>query len=104
MDQDERDFIERIKKEEPSRGLRVRVSDSEAYRVTALGRGEMGFYQQNDRALLFEFSAGFGFIVKKSIRRWDDGKKVTDAEREVIIQRIADYLKAGGAQHVKIIE
>ncbi|MCK8496630.1 hypothetical protein [Myxococcus fulvus] len=43
-------------------------------------------------------------IVKKSIRRWDDGKKVTDAEREVIVQRIADYLKAGGAQHVKVIE
>ncbi|AKF85884.1 hypothetical protein MFUL124B02_17920 [Myxococcus fulvus 124B02] len=104
MDQDERDFIASIKNADPFRGLRVRVSDSEEYRITALGRGEMGFYQQNDRALLFEFSAGFAFIVKKSIRRWDDGKKVTDAEREVIVQRIADYLKAGGAQHVKIIE
>ncbi|MFY1831920.1 hypothetical protein ACN47A_38750 [Myxococcus fulvus] len=103
MDKIERDFIASIKKE-PSRGFRVRVSATEEYRIATLGRGEMGFYQQNERALLFEFSAGFGYIVKKSIRRWDTGKKVTDAERNVIVQRIADYLRAGGTEHVKIIE
>ena len=53
----QREFIESIKKEEPFRGTRVRVSDTEEYRLMTLGRGEMGFYQQNDRALVFEFSA-----------------------------------------------
>lgn len=102
MDKVDRDFIESIKKTEPFRGTRVRVSDTEEYKIMTLGRGETGFYQQNERALLFEFSAGYGIILKKSIRRWDTGEKVTDAEREVIIQRISDYLRAGGIENIII--
>lgn len=100
MDKVQRDFIANIKNTEPFRGLRVQVSDTEVYKLLTLGRGEMGFYQQNDRALLFEFSAAHGVILKKSIRRWDTGEKVTDAERDVIVQRISDYLKLGGTEHV----
>ncbi|WP_224240703.1 hypothetical protein [Hyalangium gracile] len=102
MDKIQRDFIESIKKTEPFGGLHVRVSDTEEYRIKTLGRGEMGFYQQNDRALLFEQIAGYGIIVKKSIRRWDTGEKVTEAEREVIVQRISDYMKATGIETVII--
>lgn len=102
MDETQRRYIEGLKTAEPFRGLRVKVSEAEEYKLQILGRGEMAFYQQNDRALLFELSAGAGVILKKSIRRWDDGSKVTDAEREVIIERVSSYLRSKGAPSVTV--
>jgi hypothetical protein len=102
MDEIERKYIEDLKKTEPFPGSHVRVSDTEEYRFYIIGRGEMAFYQQNDRALLFELNAGYGVILKKSIRRWDNGDKVTEAERAVIIDRVSAHLKSRGAEKIII--
>lgn len=102
MDKIQREFIEKIKNAEPFRGTRIRVSETEEYKIETLGRGEMGFYQQNERALLFEQNAGYGIILKKSIREWDTGEKVTPTERELILQRISDYMRSTGIENVII--
>lgn len=102
MSQADRDYIQKLKTEEPFRGLEVKVSDAETYRFQILGRGEMAFYQQNERALLFELNAGFGVILKKSIKRWDNGQRVTDAERDVIVERAASYLTSKGAPQITV--
>jgi hypothetical protein len=94
--------IQLLKKTEPFVGLRVRVSDSEEYKFKILGRGEMAFYQQNDRALFLEIDPRGG-IFEKSIRRWDDGKKVTPEEKKVIIERVTAFFRSRGIEDVRVV-
>lgn len=94
--------IKLLKKTEPFAGLRVRVGGSEEYKFKILGRGEMAFYQQNDRALFLEIDR-LGGIFEKSIRRWDDGTKVTPEEKKVIIERVAAFFKSRGIEDFKVV-
>ena len=95
----ERDYIRSLK-EDPYCGLRVSVSDAEEYRIRTVSRGEQAFYQQNDRALLIDISSVHNAISRKSIRRWDDGTLVSASERDVIVQRMVDYLTRPGSPPV----
>ena len=95
--------IAKLKQETPFSGMSRRVSDSEEYRLRVLGRGEMAYYQLNERALLFELLAGQGIVFAKSIRYWDNGRRVTQEEKAVLIQRLEEYLRSLGAPHFTVV-
>jgi hypothetical protein len=97
----EEEYIEALKKD-PCCGLRVHVSEAEKYRIRIVSRGEQAFYQQNDRALLIEISPIQNALSRRSIRCWDDGAPVSDSERDIIVQRLVDYLTRPGSPPVVI--
>ena len=96
------DHLRELKLMDPFTGSRERTASGEECKFKILGRGEMAFYQQGDRALLMEILAGYGVIFAKSIRRWDDGKKVTPEEREVVIDVVSRVMRQRGAEDVKV--
>jgi hypothetical protein len=100
MHKADRDLIESLKREKPFSGVHEGIGTGEEHKLKILGRGEMAFYEQGGRALLFELNAGPGVILRSSIQRWDDGQKVTDAEKELVVARIASYLKAKGSDEI----
>lgn len=97
------DHIRELKQAEPFTGYREQAPNGEQCKLEILGRGEVAFYQQGDRALLMEVLAGHGVIFAHSIRRWDDKKKVTDEEREVIIEMMSRVMKKLGFDEVKVV-
>lgn len=97
------DHIRELKQMDPSTGVREHTAAGEECRVRILGRGEVAFYQQGDRALLMEVLAGYGVIFAYSIRRWDDNKKITDDEREVVIEVMSRVMHKLGHETVEIV-
>ena len=90
------EFILQLKAEQPSYASPQRAAGGAEYNIRILSRGEQAFYQEGSRALLLEISAGYGVIMKSSIRFWDDGQKVTEEERARVIERMGSYLTASG--------
>jgi hypothetical protein len=99
----DREYLRELKQAEPFTGFRERTATGEECKVQILGRGEMAFYQQGDRALLLEVLAGRGVVFAPSIRRWDDGKKVTDEERETILEVLSRVMQKLGFEKVEIV-
>ena len=97
------DHIHELKQADPFTGFREQAPNGEEAKIKILGRGEMAFYQQGDRALLMEVLAGYGVIFAYSIRRWDDKRKVTDDEREVVIELMSRVMRKLGADEVKVV-
>lgn len=96
-------FIKKLKSEEPFKGYIEQSGDGQQCNVKFIGRGETAFYKQGDRALLFEVLAGRGVIFAYSIRRWDNRKKVTEEERETIIDVVTKVFKQKGFDKVEIV-
>jgi hypothetical protein len=63
------------------------------YKVRIINRGEHLFYQQEDRAFICEINPHESIIFKYSIKKWDNGVKITDDEKEVIFDRLILYFK-----------
>lgn len=99
----DREYLRELKQAEPFTGYRERTATGEECKIQILGRGEVAFYQQGNRALLLEVLAGRGVVFAYSIRRWDDGKKVTDEEREVVIEMVSRVMKQLGHEKVEIV-
>jgi len=97
------DYLRELKAQHPFTGTRDRTAAGEECKFKILGRGEMAFYQQGDRALLMEVLAGYGVIFAYSIRRWDDGKKVTHEERETIIEVVSRIMHQRGHEQVEVV-
>jgi hypothetical protein len=97
------DHIRELKQTEPFTGSRGRTASGEECKFKFLGRGEMAFYQQGDRALLMEVLAGYGVIFAYSIRWWDNGKKVSPEERETVIEVVSRIMRERGAEEVKVV-
>jgi len=94
LDKTTRDYIAGLK----ASNIDWRQDERGRYRIRILGRGENGFYEESPgRALLFELVAGESAIFSKSIRRWDDGRKVSDADKDVVLKRLVAYLGHDGA-------
>jgi DNA-binding transcriptional regulator YdaS (Cro superfamily) len=53
--------------------------------------------------LLLEISAAEGVIMGKTIKQWDTGRKVTPAERAVVIDKVSEVLRQLGATQVEIV-
>lgn len=99
----DKELMAQLKATEPWTAYTDRTPDGEQCRIKILGRGEMAFFQQGARALLLEVLAGQGVIFAPSIRRWDDGKKVTDQEREVVLDTMTRVMEKLGATEVRVV-
>jgi hypothetical protein len=90
-------------KADPVSGFRTQTASGRPCRFQILGRGEVAFFQLEERALLFELLAGAGVVFAYSIRRWDDGAKVTEAERDEVVEVVARCLRELGAERVEVV-
>ena len=97
------DHLRELEQAEPFTGFRERTPTGEECKLQILGRGELAFYQQGDRALLLEVLAGRGVIFADSIRRWDDQEKVTAEEREVVIEMMIRVMHKLGHAKVEVV-
>ncbi|WP_343534800.1 hypothetical protein [Pedobacter sp.] len=66
----------------------IKEEDGTFYKIKILGRGEELFFQKNNDALICDISARFAVIDPKSIKRWDNGTKIADEERQLILTKI----------------
>lgn len=96
------EYIQELKNEEYE-GYTETGPDGEKCRIKIIGRGEGAFYQRGDRATMFEAFAAYGVILADSIRWWDDGRKITDEERQHIVEMTSRRLKQGGAEKIEVV-
>ena len=97
------DYIRSLKVE-TIEGLvsRVEINKEHNYKFRIVSRGDQLFHQDGDRALLIQMNPYDYAIYTKSINNWDDGEKITDQEKELIISRVKDYFKNFQDSDVKI--
>ncbi|PRQ02442.1 hypothetical protein ENSA5_22600 [Enhygromyxa salina] len=99
-----REFIAELKAQDPFTGTLVPIGDTGDFaKVRFVMRGEWAFYQEGGRATLLEAFAGRGVINRRSIKRWDNGKKITDEEREGIIERVSVALRQAGNEEIRVL-
>lgn len=67
--------------------------DSVIYKIKILERGDALFFQKNDDALICEISARLAMINPATINKWDNGNKISDQERTVIVEKIIELYK-----------
>lgn len=51
--------------------------NGESFGLLILGRGENLFFQKNDKAFICDISARDAELDKSSIKKWDDGTKIS---------------------------
>jgi hypothetical protein len=74
-------------------GLRFERNVEHNYKIRIINRSEQLFYQQEDIAFICEINPHESIIFKDSIKKWDNGVKITDDEKEVIFDRLILYFK-----------
>lgn len=75
--------------------------EEHGYKIRIVECGEGLFYQEGDRAMICDLDIHGYAIPIKSIKKWDDGTKITEEERDRIKERIRLYfLKFQDGSHV----
>ncbi|MBN1984451.1 MAG: hypothetical protein JW795_23195 [Chitinivibrionales bacterium] len=92
MDKLRKAELERLKADRGT-GPYVEENVQEGYRIKIIYRGEHLFYQQGERALICAIDPIDNIIYKKSLKHWDNGKKISDEEKKIICDRIIRYFK-----------
>ena len=96
----ERQYINDLKSENAT-GPRVEINKEHGYKIRILHRGDRLFYQEGDRAMICDLDIDGCAIPVKSIKKRDDGTKITEEERDRIKERIRLYfLKFQDGSHV----
>src|SRR5687767_4573517 len=72
------------------------------YGILIIARGELLFFQENDAALICDVSARFALINPKTIKEWDNGRKITDEEKEKLLEKIMHFYKKAYTDELKI--
>jgi len=85
------DYIEQLKGNPTIN--RLKDNQGNSYGIRVLGRGENLFFQENEKALICEIDAVNGVIYSKSIKNWEDERKMSPEERNRIISLIDKYYK-----------
>ena len=62
-------------------------------RLMIIYKGEGLYFQINNEALICEISAHSAVLSKNSIKKWDNGRTINEAECEKIINIISKYYK-----------
>ncbi|MGN7824823.1 hypothetical protein HGH92_23120 [Chitinophaga varians] len=85
-------------------GVHRFVDGENKYGLLIIARGELLFFQENDKALICDVSARYALINPATIKKWDNGDKISDAEREEIVQKIILYYKKAYRDDLKIFK
>lgn len=67
-----------------------------------LGRGENLFFQKGDKAFICDISARDSELDKSSIKKWDDGTKISIDQKKDLAIKIADLYKKFYKDQLKI--
>jgi ribulose 1,5-bisphosphate carboxylase large subunit-like protein len=90
------EYIRELKAADPFTGFRLVAANGTTCKLQILGRGESVFVQIGSRALIVDAIVAKGLVALKSIRRWDDKRRITDTEREMIIECLRNvFLQKG---------
>lgn len=103
MSKADREYIRELKQAEPFTGFRTQTRRGEPCKFQIVGRGELAFFQLGERGLLFELLAGPAVIFAPTIRRWDNNQKVSEDEREDVIEVATRFLLSKGASAVEVV-
>ncbi|RWX00585.1 hypothetical protein [Flavobacterium cerinum] len=89
-----KEYIDELKGEVTSAPM-IEDNLKERYRIKILGRGEELFYfdKKKNIAVIVEIQVRNGSVFKTSIQRWDDGTRIDDSEKEIILKRIVKYFQ-----------
>ena len=72
------------------------VNSPDGYKIKITGRGIFLFYQEGERALFvtihIDVKDRTTVIFTQSIRKWDDGSKISEKEKRRITDRVYKYL------------
>lgn len=79
-------------------------NDAIVYKIKILGRGEELFFQKGDDALICEISARLAVIDPKTIKKWDNGNKISDEERTLVVAKIIELYKDAYKDDLKIFK
>src|SRR5262245_49202349 len=74
------------------------------YGIYIVDRGELLFYQENEKALFVEISARYALINPDTINGWDNGHKITAAETPALVERIQYFYKKAFREEIKIFK
>lgn len=72
------------------------------YGLKILNRGEELFFQQNEDALICEISASLLLINPTTIKEWDNGKKISEEERAVLLEKILRFYKEAYKDELRV--
>ncbi len=82
----------------------IKEEDGTHYKIKILGRGEELFFQKNDSALICDISARFAAIDPLSINRWDNGCKISEEEREGMLEKIIELYQQAYYDKLEILK
>lgn len=98
------EYIQELKqKMEADREPKIPTESGEICYIRILHRGEQLFYQQGGKAVICEISTTYRRFYIDSIRKWDDGSKISDEEKTVIYKRISDRWLARERQAIQFV-
>jgi hypothetical protein len=92
------DFLKQEKTRAASGDI-VKPSPIGAVIVRFRGRGEVAYIQLGNRALLMEAFPGYGVLIRKSMRWWDDGSRVSESERDAIATVLFEVFRELGHEN-----
>lgn len=102
MNRTELEYLKDIKADAK---INEKVDKTGTFKIKILNRGEQLYYQSEDKALIFEI----GLLPKivlftKTIKKWDNGKKVTDEERSILYERITQYFLNSDNEKIELCD
>ena len=74
----------------------------ELFGLLTLGRGENLFFQKGDKAFICDISARDSELDKSSIKKWDDGTKISLNQKKELAVKISDLYKKFYKDQLKI--
>ncbi len=76
--------------------------NGELFGLLILGRGENLFFQKGDKAFICDISAHDSELDKSSIKKWDDGTKISLDQKTELAVKIAELYKKFYKDELKI--
>lgn len=78
------------------------VVNENRYGILIVSRGELLFFQENDRALFCEISARESLIDPGSVKRWDDKTPVSAEEKTRLLPLMQELYKRAYKDELRI--
>jgi len=72
------------------------------YGILILGRGESLFFQKNEKALICHISAIHAELDASTIKKWDNKKSLSPAEKTKTVDEIAKFYKKAYKDDLKV--
>ncbi len=88
----ELDYVKELKSDKKEAPM-IEINLQSGYKIRVVYRGEGLFYHdfETDKALVFDIQIRNGSIFESTIKKWDDSSKISQKERDIILERTKLY-------------